>query len=193
MRRIMRTRPLTTVITLGVLVCGATVGLEAMGVLFQPSDPEQRTEAFLARLESDFDSMVSPSRPVDLPSESEQEPPWQQPDRAVAAEAARAAGPQQAEDPRAGEPEPRGGDRIAAAVDGAFDQGPALVAAAETDAGPAPAGQEPTAPVLVRAAVHAVEAVPPPRRAQPARVKWARASTAGGTSTGCPVLDWLSQ
>ncbi|MBO0766637.1 MAG: hypothetical protein J2P50_18880, partial [Hyphomicrobiaceae bacterium] len=84
----MRARPLTAAIALTactLLVCGATVGLEAVGVLFPSSPAKQDAEqqALLTRLEADLDSMVTPSQPLDLPNEAP--PPWQDAEATTAA------------------------------------------------------------------------------------------------------------
>jgi hypothetical protein len=203
MGQIMRARPVTTTIALGILVCGATVGLEATGVLFHAGaeDSKQRTEALLARLETDLDSMVAPSAPVDLPSESEQEPPWQEPDRVAAAEPARDAAEGPAEGLLEGGPDARSGNRLAVAPDGRIDGGSQPDSTSEADASPVPVVrpiQEATAVAAVmQPAINAVEREPatPPlaRLARPDRPKSARLATARSASTGCPVLDWLSQ
>ncbi len=67
----MLTRPMVAVIMVALLFCGATVGLEAVGLLFHASmpDPQQRIESYVARLEADLSPVDLPTEPVDVPSE----------------------------------------------------------------------------------------------------------------------------
>ena len=67
----MLTRPMVAVIMVALLFCGATVGLEAIGLLFHAGkpDPQQRIESYVARLEADLSPVDLPTEPVDVPSE----------------------------------------------------------------------------------------------------------------------------
>ncbi|HEY1247239.1 MAG TPA: hypothetical protein VGF29_20655 [Hyphomicrobiaceae bacterium] len=209
----MRARLLTAAIALTVLVCGATVGLEAVGVLYPPGAPatqgaEEHTQAVLARFETDLDSMVAPSGPVDLPNEA---PPfWQDAEPTTAAASAADAQPATAT-PAASETQSATatGESRADATREAGEQ-PALAfslrAGQVPQAGdPAPPDEQPQPtppsasepePVAVLAAVQ----VAPPARSAPLRSASAgRAASAarmrepGGGGWGCPVLDWLGQ
>jgi hypothetical protein len=64
-------------LTLGLLFCGATVSLEALGVLFHAGapDPQQRIDAFVARLEADLSPVDLPTEPVEGVHALAQEPP----------------------------------------------------------------------------------------------------------------------
>jgi hypothetical protein len=67
----MLTRPMVAVIMVALLFCGATVGLEAVGLLFHASipDPQQRIDSYVARLEADLSPVDLPTEPVDIPSD----------------------------------------------------------------------------------------------------------------------------
>jgi hypothetical protein len=79
----MLTRLLLSVVALAFLLGGATVAMEAMGLIFQvgPADPERRLEAIVARIEAGLE-------PWDVPNEAEglwppPEEPAGKPKRAV--------------------------------------------------------------------------------------------------------------
>jgi hypothetical protein len=198
-------RPLTAIATLGILVCGATVGLEAVGVLFQAgaSNSGQRTDVFLALLEADLDSQVAPSRPVDLPNEpAAVEPVWLDPP--ATAEPAPDTGSETADAPT-----DRAGDKkmvVAFTTKIPHSLPPQSLSPEERESAPPeetasppeaerpplqPAAQDPE-PVVVQPAVQATEAVrPEPPRLAP-RSRSARADRAAAGGFGCPLLDWLS-
>lgn len=200
-------RPLTAFATLAVLVCCATVGLEAVGVLFQPggSDSELRSDAFLPLLDIDLDSQVEPSEPVDLPSEEAALPPtWVDLPAAAEPAEAEAAGTADAA------PGPVHDKNVVVAFTMKLPQtlppgslpteehedSEPPVEASPSDAGlPAepPAVQEPE-PVVVQPAAQTVEPAPPQpqRTAAYARSRSARASRARAQSLGCPLLGWMS-
>jgi hypothetical protein len=214
---------LTGIVTLGILGCGATVGLEAVGLLFQPGalDPEQRTEAFVARLEAEISPVDLPTErvpldlqieTVDIPGQVAQEPPSQGPGRLVAADA-----------------EPLGGDALAEAgpedqADGVGTGEQTAVALTMKVQGPIAEDSPPpeTEPALTPPAPSPVQmpepvvdqvpepiAAPPPvelavqkatetpARASPrgvagtGRAKSSRARTGSTGTFGCPVLDWM--
>jgi hypothetical protein len=214
----MRARPLTATITLGILVCGATVGLEAVGVLFHGgsadtahgvfgADPE-RAEAMAARIETDLDSlvapseMVAPSEPVDLPSETEPAPLRPAAERASApAVATHEEGRSQSQERT--DPDAPGSEGAALAFSVRLDPGPGETSAPEdpeeTASPPpqppaaAPAVAEPR-PVAALAAVQTSRPAPPQRVARPMRGPSARVRRTGSDGGfGCPVLDLLSQ
>jgi hypothetical protein len=202
----MPARPLTAVVTLGVIACAATVGLEAVGVLFPAGDaePGSRMEAFTAGLGADIESMVAPSQPVDLPEEaSAREPVW------LDSEPIASTGP--APDPApvaAGEAPataPAGEATVTAFL--AMPVAPGLPAESLADEGlspieilsprwqaPAPAVAEQAEPVVVVPAAQAAEPAPTPSRQRVARSdrpRSARAHVGVGGAPGCPLLDWL--
>jgi hypothetical protein len=203
----MRARPLIAAIALTVLVCGATVGLEAVGVLYPSGAPatqeaEERTQAVLARFETDLDSMVAPSGPVDLPNEAP--PPWQDarsttavppaPDAPPAPEtrSATATSESEADAKREASEQPalafsmRAGQVLQAGDPGPPDEQPP----------PTPPSASEPEPVAVLAAVQTAQ---PARSSQPRSATGGRAASAartreaGGGGWGCPVLDWLGQ
>jgi hypothetical protein len=199
----MHARPLIAAIALGIVACGTAVGLEAVGVLFHSGaptaqGPEQRAAAILTRLETDLDSMVAPSRPVDLPSESvdvpgEAPPPWQDAEPATAAAPAPEAVDEPAEGQHRTDAEQPDGKGPALALSMPVNQGlrpesspgEPLLAARLTISEPEPV-------TVLAAAQTANPARPAPQRsARPARLAAARASVGGGPF-GCPVLDWLT-
>jgi hypothetical protein len=168
-------------------------------------EAEEHTEAVLARFETDLDSMVAPSGPVDLPDEA---PPPSQDARPTTA-------PPPAAD---AQPAPTAPEAQSATTTGksqtdakreASEQ-PVLAFSMRTGqvlhaANPAPPGEQPPPtppsasepePVSVLAAVQIAQ---PARSAQPrsasvGRVAWAaRTREPGGGGWGCPVLDWLGQ
>jgi hypothetical protein len=68
-------RLLSTVATFAFLLGGATVAMEALGLIFHvgPADPRQRAEAAIARIEANAD-------PMDVPREPEAERLWPLPE-----------------------------------------------------------------------------------------------------------------
>jgi hypothetical protein len=83
-------RLLAATVALGLLGCGAVVVLEAVGVLFHvgAADPEQRADAFLARLETDLNTPDLPTEPVEIASQAPQKRPEQDTEPVAAVEAA---------------------------------------------------------------------------------------------------------
>ncbi|HEY7549844.1 MAG TPA: hypothetical protein VH913_10045 [Hyphomicrobiaceae bacterium] len=209
----MRARLLTAAIALTVLVCGATVGLEAVGVLYPSGasatqEAEEHTQAVLARFETDLDSMVAPSGPVDLPNEAPL--PWQDAGPATAAASVPDAQPATAA--------PAPPETLSATATGESQtdakreagEHPALAFSmraepilqtgdpAPPDEQPPPAPRSASEPEPVAVPV-AVQAAPPARSAQPRSASAGRAASAarmrepGRGGWGCPVLDWLGQ
>jgi hypothetical protein len=205
----MPARPLTAVVTLGVIACAATVGLEAVGVLF-PSDDTglgSRIEAFIAGLGADTETMVAPSQPVDLPEEaSAREPVWLDSEPAAATGTAPAP-----EGVAAGEvPATAAAGEATVTAFLAMPVAPGLPAESEPDEGlspieilappwqaPTPSEQAPSEqaePVATVPAAQTAEPAPMPSRQRVAksdRARSARAHAGAGGATGCPVLDWL--
>ncbi len=214
-------RLLATTVALGFLGCGATVVLEAVGVLFHVgvADPEQRADAFLARLEADLNTPDLPTEPVEIGSLAEQERPGQETERVAAVEAAEEERHKVAyvqDRPRQSEPEDEHVPVAAKDVPGPLTE---AVAQPEADRSPLPGeAREPgrdagegAAPVRVAATVPPARRIgvdctgacaakpvalhPGPaatqRPARPHRSRYAGASTTGGGALGCPVLDWL--
>jgi hypothetical protein len=197
----MRARPLTAAIALAILVCGATVGLEAVGVLYPSGatatqEAEEHTQAVLVRFETDLDSMVAPSQPVDLPNEAP--PPWQDARPTTAAPPAPDAQPATA----AGEPQTDAKREASEQPALAFSMRAGQVLQAGDPAPPneqpppmPPSASEPE-PVAVLAAVQIAQ---PARSAQPRSASAGRVASAArkreadGRGWGCPVLDWLGQ
>jgi hypothetical protein len=66
---------LSATVALAFLVCGATIAMEALGLIFRsaPTDAERRVEAVIAQIETGLD-------PRDVPSESEAEGLWPPPE-----------------------------------------------------------------------------------------------------------------
>jgi hypothetical protein len=215
-------RLLATTVVLGFLGFGATVTLEAVGVLFHVgvADPEQRAEAFLARLEADLNSPDLPTEPVEMPSAAGQERPER------GAQGLAAVEPMQEEHRAVAfvqeRPHRNKGERMLAAAGSESRQGPLAAATALPEASRIPLSHEalelagpaasqvpaaviaaatvPSAPRSVRGCAGPCEAKsvalrpgPPPTRrpARPPRPAYARASAAGTGGSGCPVLDWL--
>jgi hypothetical protein len=193
-------RPLTAIVTLGVLVGVATVGLEAVGVLFPPADTDadSHMEPFLAGLGVDTESMVAPSGPVDLPEEAAaREPAWLDAEPSAPAVATPTTEPEAAE----AAPSPAGEASMPALLAMTF---PPALAPEQPEEAPSPVGQssppwdpppQTAVPMSDTAAVAPVvqtaEPAPPPRPrlASSHRIGSARVGRAGGF--GCPVLDWL--
>ncbi|MFZ1103452.1 MAG: hypothetical protein WAN86_11535 [Hyphomicrobiaceae bacterium] len=71
----MLTRLLSTVVALAFLLFGATIAMEAMGLIFRPApaDPQLRIEAVVAKIEASLD-------PRNVPSEAEAEGLWPPPE-----------------------------------------------------------------------------------------------------------------
>ena len=213
-------RLLATTVALGLLGCGATVVLEAVGVLFHVgvAGPEQRADAFLARLEADLNTPDLPTEPVEIASLAEQERQGQEPDRAAEVEATEDERHKVAYAPdRPPQSEPEG-ERLP--VVAAKDvQNPLTEAAARPEADRSPlsgealepeqdAGEGAT-PVRIAATLSAARRPgvdctgtcaarsaalrpgPPlaQRSARSPRPSYVRA--VGGGAFGCPVLDWL--
>jgi hypothetical protein len=190
-------KPLAAAIAVALLFCGATVSLEALGLLFHRGalDPQQRVEAFVARLEADLSSVDLPTEPVEIPHETAQEVPERVAETApvVAEPALNGAGVETgAEFPNAH----RGG-QVAAAFTGPFSaQSDATVEPGE-DAGSAASEPEmPAAPPAPLPTAHAPNPEPEVARAAPRANAPRRAASSlgpvGYAAFGWPVLDWLT-
>jgi hypothetical protein len=190
--RVMLGKPLAAAITLALLFCGATVGLESVGLLFHTGvpDPQQRVEAFVARLEADLSPVDLPTEPVEIPPEVAHDARERDAERPTVAEVA-----DLPEDP---EPDAHGGGRLAAAFGSPVPARPET--AVQPDEGAASLPDEPQGPAAsVPAplpAVHASSAEPTGEQAAP-RVSGARRATpprgpVGYAAFGWPVLDWLT-
>jgi hypothetical protein len=201
-------KPVGAAVALGLLVCAATVGLEAVGLLFHAGlpDPQERIDAFVARLEADLSPVDLPTEPVDLPREVAQELPGGDAERTTAAAPAPAGdgvdNVAESPSPSPAGPDGRSPDRLAvvfssalpapqsesaAQPDDAVAPGevvaPVLPEAEEPTSGPLPAVQIPSpTPSVAQRAPRATAA----RRARPA------SSPAGYAAFGWPVLDWLT-
>jgi hypothetical protein len=207
-------RLLTTAGTLGLLVCGATVGLEAVGVLFRagstPDPEQQRVEAFLARLETELSPADLPTEPVDFPTDVARETPTPNAEAVAPADLAPDADARVAEGPQPPDPATDRAEQVALAPTGKVES-PLPEGEPQPEAGPEPAqpesAPEPAPPVIQEAepvaaqppAQLAVEATETPAAAAPARpqrldgARRARAAEPVGryVSFGWPFLDWL--
>jgi hypothetical protein len=195
-------RPLIAIVTLAALVGVATVGLEAVGVLFPPEDMDanSRVEAFLAGLGADTESMVAPSQPVDLPQEATaREPVWYDAEPSAPAEAVPTREPVAAEDTTA-----PAGEADMPALFAMTIPPPAFSPEAVPDEEPSPMEQlsapwpppPPTAapmpePAVIAPVVRTVDAPLPPRQRLARSGRIGSAHTTGAGGFGCPVLDWL--
>lgn len=196
--------PLAAAVTLGLLFCGATVGLEAVGLLFHAGDPDpqQRVEAFVARLEADLSPVDLPTEPVELPREAALDLPVHD-EPALAAEPVldevgtgkAAEAPERIEPDVA--PNGRGDERLEVAVSSTIPS-PEPDTAASPDEPAVP--DEAAAPVPLEAqeavppplpAVHAASPAPAPR-ATGARRERPVLGPRGYAAFGWPVLDWLA-
>lgn len=199
--------PLAAAVTLGLLFCGATVGLEAVGLLFHAgdSDPQQRVEAFVARLEAGLSSVDLPTEPVELPREAALDLPVHD-ELALTAEPAldgegtgKAVEAPERIEPDV-EPDGRGDERLEVAVSSTIPSpepdtaaSPDAPAAPDEAAAPMPPETREAMPAplpAVHAASPATTAAAPPataaRRARPAL------GPKGYAAFGWPVLDWLA-
>jgi hypothetical protein len=203
-------KAMAAAVTLGLLACGATVGLEAVGLLFHVSvpDPQQRIDAFVARLEADLSPVDLPTEPVDFPHEVAQDLPG-----GGDAERALAAAPAQAEDgsdnpdnaaesPRQAGPGGRGEERLTVAFSSPLPV-PLPESAAPPDDAVTP--REAVAPVPPEALEPVSEPLPAVQTPSPAPAAAQTAPRATGTrrarlvlgpagyaAFGWPVLDWLT-
>jgi hypothetical protein len=198
-------RLLTTAATLGLLVGGATVGFEAVGVLFHtgstPDLEQQRLEAFLARLETEFNPADLPTEPVEFPTEVAQATPTPNAEAVPPADVTPVADVRVAQGPQPADPATDRGGQIALALTGKVES-PLPEGEPQPKAGP-----EPAPPVIQEAepvaaqppAQFAVETTDTPAAAAPARpqrlggARRARAAEPVGryVSFGWPLLDWL--
>lgn len=202
-------RLLTTAATLGLLMGGATVGFEAVGVLFHagstPDPEQQRLAAFLARLESEFNPADLPTEPVEFPTEVAQAAPTPNAEAVALVADVRVAEGLQPADPAADRAE-----QVALASTGKVES-PLPEGEPQPEAGPEPAQPEtvtePAPPVIQEA--EPLAAQPPAQlagettdtlaAAAPARLqrlggaRRARAAepVGGYVSFGWPFLDWL--
>jgi hypothetical protein len=200
---------LATAVALGLLACGAVVVLEAAGVLFQPADPEQHADAFLAHLEADLNTPDLPTEPVEIAGQPPQERPWQEAEPVAAVEGTEARqmayvlqDPPLRREPEPQQREPEAERLPVVAANGVQDQ---LIEAsrqpgAESAMQVRVAATTPSAgrlggdcPGTCAAKRIAVRPGPPLARrpARPSQARYARTGTAQGRAFGCPVLDWL--
>jgi hypothetical protein len=199
-------RSLAAVVALGLLFFGATVSLEALGLLFRTAVPDlqQRVEAFVARLEADLSPVDLPEEPVEV--SAAQELAGHDAERAEAAEPAlegqAAATTAQVAD--AAEPDGRSA-RIAAAFsskmpdlpDAQPDLRPETAAEPDHVAMPAPAEPQefaavPALPAVVQPASAAPVAGPPSLRAVAVHRATSARGPTGYAAFGWPLLDWLT-
>jgi phosphatidylglycerol---prolipoprotein diacylglyceryl transferase len=199
--RIMLTRLLSSVFVLAFLLGGATVALEALGLIFHdgPVDPGQRAEDAIAKIEASLD-------PRDLPSEAEAQGLWPPPDEQPT-KAKQAVGDHDGEPPSAvavgsaltvrvvteTEPEtgaetgPETGPEAKPEVPDPVPPRPTSVAVVETPGkAVAPAPELEPEPGAIRGAKACAE----PCNAKPPAQKRARPSRASG-KVGCPLSGWL--
>ena len=196
-------RSLAAVVALGLLFFGATVSLEALGLLFRAAVPDlqQRVEAFVARLEADLSPVDLPDEPVEVPAA--QEFAGHDAERAEAAEPALeghgAATTAQMAD--AAEPDGRSA-QIAAAFSSTMpdlrpDLRPETTAEPEQVAMPAPTERQdpavdPVPPPVVQPASAAPVPAPPALRATGAHRATSARGPVGYAAFGWPLLDWLT-
>jgi hypothetical protein len=198
-------RSLAAVIALGLLLFGATVSLEALGLLFHAAVPDlqQRVDAFVARLEADLSPVDLPEEPVEVPHEAAQELAGHDAERAAAAEPALQSdgAATAAEVADAVEPD-RHNARVAAAFSSAMPDLPPNFrpeTATEPEEGVAPAPVEPQEPAAVPAPLPAVQpasaapiAGPPALRATGVHRATSARGPVGYAAFGWPLLDWLT-
>jgi hypothetical protein len=207
-------RLLTTAGTLGLLLCGATVGLEAVGVLFRTgttADPEQqRVAALLARLEAEFSPVDLPIEPVEFPTDVAQEAPSPNTEAVAPADLTPNADVRVAEGLQPADPATDSVEQVALAPTGRVES-PLPGGDLQPEAGPEPAQPEPAPepePPVIRE-IEPVAAQPPAQLAvettdAPAAAASARPQRLGGArrtraaepvgryvSFGWPFLDWL--
>jgi hypothetical protein len=188
---VMLKRPMAAAVTLTLLFWGAMVSLEAVGLLFRAGvpDPQQRIDAFVARLEAELSPADLPTEPVELPHQvAETDVPGHDAEHAVAAEPVR-------------EEEGTGG-RLAVAFSSPLPS-PEPETAAQPGETLEPSSSESSpelqesasAPVplaTVQASSPVPEAAPPARRASGTRRATSTRGPVGYAAFGWPVLDWLS-
>jgi hypothetical protein len=215
-------RPLAAAVSLVLLFCGATVSLEAMGLLFQTGvpDPQQRIEAFVARLVADLSPVDLPTEPVDLPRPVAQDLPRQDAEGATGVQPVLDASDSRevAEAPDRAEPDGRSDGRLAAAFSSPLPS-PAPDTAAPPDdpmapppseaeepspvpaplpaVAPSPTGSEEPSPVPAPLPAVEVPSTAPAATSRAPRVTAARRATPtrgpmGYAAFGWPILDWLS-
>jgi hypothetical protein len=195
-------KALAAAITLALLFCGATIGLESVGLLFRAGvpDPQQRVDAFVARLEADLSPVDLPTEPVEVPRELAHDVRDREDERATVAEPApNGAGVEEelAEVPERPEPDAHGVGRLAAVFGSPIlDRPETAVQPGERLTSAPSEPHEPAAPVPApHPAVHASS--PEPAVEQGAlRLTGGRRATPPGpvgyAAFGWPVLDWLS-
>jgi hypothetical protein len=188
-------RLLAVAVTLAVLICAATVGLEAVGLLFRAGapDPQRRIEAYVARLEADLSPVDLPTEPVDAPREVAEEPPQPAQDGAGSSKVA--------DSPDPTGPEGVSDDPLSVAVSGPVATPRPEIAARPdqfvTAVLPEPLSEsrEPAPPPALPAAqasTRASAAAPPAQRAAGARRPRLAQRPTGYAAFGWPVLDWLT-
>jgi hypothetical protein len=193
-------RPLAIAVTLGLLFCGATVILEAVGLLFHTGvpDPQQRVEAFVAGLEADLSPVDLPTEPVEFPRELAQDPQGYDSQLATADEPAQAGdgASSSVEIVERAEPGERSDARLAGVFSGPIATQPEIPAHPDEGVTPGPAEAEEAGPVPAQLpAVHAASGAPagahPVVRVTAARRTNATLGATGYAAFGWPVLDWL--
>jgi len=209
MGQVMLRKSIAAAIALGVIACGATVGLEAVGLLFHASlpDPQQRIDAFVARLEADLSPVDLPTEPVEPPHEVVQQLPGGDAERAMAAVPVLAGDSPDsegdaAESPRQAGLDGRSEERVAVAFSSPLTaRRPESTAQSDDTVAPegavAPAPPEalesapaPLPAVQVSSPAPAVAQIAP--RATGARRARPELGPAGYAAFGWPVLDWLT-
>lgn len=194
-------RPLAAAVALALLFFGAMISLEAIGVLFHTAvpDPQQRIDAFVARLEAELSPVDLPTEPVDVSPEARQEFAARDPERADAAEPAPELDGTRKATEVTDRVEPDGNsERLAAALVSTIPEPRPENAGRPIDELPAAAPVEPEAAAVVpgllptvRAAIAAPVAETAPRATGARRVKLTR-GPAGYVAFGWPLLDWLT-
>ena len=198
-------KPAAAAVILALLFCGATVSLEAVGLLFHAGvpDPQQRIEAFVSRLEADLSPVDLPTEPVEAPREVAEKPPGSDSERVAVAQPVQDSdgASKVAEIPDRAEPEAGSDDRLVVAFSSTVPN-PRPEIVAEPDETPAPVLPEPPSlshlpapdPALpaVQASSQARAAARPAQPTAGARRPRATQSAATGYAAfGWPVLDWL--
>jgi hypothetical protein len=189
-------KPVAAAVVLGLLACCAAVGLESVGLLFHASlpDPEQRMDAFVARLEADLSPVDLPTEPVELPHEVAEGLPGGSDDVDDAAETP-------GESPRQAGLDGRGEERLVLAFTSpppmslpeSAAQPDEVVVPGEAVAPMAPEALEPAPAPLpaAQASGPAPAAAPTTPRATGARRTRSALGPTGYAAFGWPVLDWL--
>jgi hypothetical protein len=205
---------LSTVVTLAVVFCGATIAMEALGLIFLPGrpDPEDRTEAVIAHIEATLDAVDVPSEADGLWPPPEPLPePLREPLKVAEAPATDAVPPDAAA-PDAAPPAAAPPDPVPSAAGLPDDKAPpAIIAAAggwtptilaepdpEADSMPTPAAAEvvPAAAITAGSATATSQQASVAKAALPGKIRRPtgldrRSIRTAGAASGCPVLGWL--